>query len=282
MIFTRQDHDRLVGILREAARREVMPRFRRLAQGDIRAKGTPGDLVTEADEAAERFICSELARAFPGAVLVGEEATARQPGLLGRLPEAELAFVIDPIDGTLNYAADLPLFAVMAAAIVKGETVAAVIHDPVVDDSAVALRGEGAWLCRPDGETRTLRVAAAAAATEDMSGMISWQYFPAPARSALTGSFPAFANVASLRCCGHEYRLAAAGHCHFLLYGALNPWDHAPGALLLCEAGGHVRLLDGSPYCPGEPATGLLCAPDEDSWYQIRQVLKCVSDAPLR
>lgn len=281
MIFTRQDHDRLAAILREAARREVMPRFRRLAQGDIRAKDTPGDLVTEADEAAERFICSELARAFPGAVLVGEEATAREPRLLGRLQEAELAFVIDPIDGTLNYAADLPLFAVMAAAIVQGETVAAVIHDPIVDDSAVALRGEGAWLCRPDGETRSLRTAIATA-PEDMSGMISWQYFPAPARSTLTSSFPAFANVASLRCCGQEYRLAAAGHCHFLLYGALNPWDHAPGALLLSEAGGHVRLLDGSPYRPGEPATGLLCAPDEGSWHRIRQVLKYPRNAPMR
>jgi fructose-1,6-bisphosphatase/inositol monophosphatase family enzyme len=281
MIFTSLDLDRLAGILREAGRREVMPRFRRLAQGDIRAKDTPGDLVTEADEAAERFICSELARAFPGAVLVGEEATAREPSLLRRLPEAELAFVIDPIDGTLNYAADLPLFAVMAAAIVKGETVAAVIHDPIVDDCAIALRGEGAWLRRSSGETRTLRVATATV-PENMSGMISWQYFPAPARSALTGSFPAFASVTSLRCCGQEYRLAAAGHCHFLLYGALNPWDHAPGALLLSEAGGHARLLDGSPYRPGEPATGLLCAPDEDSWSRIRQVLIRGCDALLR
>lgn len=98
--------------------------------------------MTEADEAAERFIYAELERAFPGALLVGEEAATRDPAVLSQLADAELAFVIDPIDGTLNYASDLPLFAVMAAATVKGETVAAVIHDPILADSALALRGK--------------------------------------------------------------------------------------------------------------------------------------------
>lgn len=271
MIFTRADHERLTGILVEAARREVMPRFRKLAAGDIREKAAPGDLVTEADEAAERFIGAELARAFPGAVLVGEEATTRDPTLLDRLSEAELAFVIDPIDGTLNYAADLPLFAVMAAAIVKGETVAAVIHDPVLEDSALALRGEGAWL-QGEAGTRALRVGRAPS-TGSMSGMAGWGYFPEPLRSTIPARFPQFAQVSSLRCCGQEHRLAAGGHCDFLLYGVLNPWDHAPGSLLYAEAGGHARLLDGSAYRTGRPSMGLLCAPDPESWRQIRDIL---------
>lgn len=272
MIFTRQDHERLDAILSEAARREVMPRFRRLAAGDIRAKQAPGDLVTEADEAAERFICAELAKAFPGAALVGEEAVTRDPALRGKLAEADLAIVIDPIDGTLNYAGDLSLFAVMAAAVVRGEIVAAVIHDPVAEDSAMALRGEGAWLHRPDGTSRDLSVAAAVAPRR-MNGMASWQYFPEPLRSALPARFPAFLEVGSLRCCGQEYRLAAAGGLQFLLYGVLNPWDHAPGVLLYSEAGGHARLLDGRPYTPTENPAGLLCAPDPESWAEIRSIL---------
>ncbi|PZO03059.1 MAG: inositol monophosphatase [Hyphomicrobiales bacterium] len=273
MIFTRADHERLNGILVEAARREVMPRFRKLAAGDIRDKSTPGDLVTEADEAAERLICAELARAFPGAVLVGEEATTRDPTLLDRLKDAELAFVIDPIDGTLNYASDLPLFAVMAAAIVKGETVAAAIHDPVIDDTALALRGEGAWLCGPNGETHDLRVGRTVPPLLAMSGMVGWAYFPEPLRSTIPARFPQFGQVSSLRCCGQEYRLAARGNCDFLLYGTLNPWDHAPGALLYNEAGGHARMLDGSDYRPGLPSTGLLCAPESESWRQIVSIL---------
>lgn len=272
MMVTRQDHRRLAAILAEAARREIMPRFRNLAAGEIRQKLTPDDLVTEADEAAERYICGELAKAFPGAVLIGEEAVAADPTVLERLPEADLAIVVDPIDGTLNYASDLPLFAVMAAVIVRGETVAAVIHDPVLDDSALALRGEGAWLERGNGATHDMRVGRAVVPSQ-MSGMASWQYFPEPLRSALPGRFPAFGMVSSLRCCGQEYRLAAAGRCDFLLYGGLNPWDHAPGTLLYGEAGGHVRLLDGAPYRPGRRATGLLCAPDPESWHAIRSVL---------
>ena len=71
MMFSRRDLDRLNGILAEAARREIMPRFGRLAAGEVREKAAPGDLVTEADEAAERLIFAELERAFPGALLVG-------------------------------------------------------------------------------------------------------------------------------------------------------------------------------------------------------------------
>ena len=272
MMFSRRDLDRLNGILAEAARREIMPRFRRLTAGEVREKAAPGDLVTEADEAAERFIFAELERAFPGALLVGEEAATRDPAVLGRLADAELAFVIDPVDGTLNYASDLPLFAVMAAAVLRGETAAAVIHDPTLNDSALALRGEGAWLEDAAGTSRDLRVGGPVAVA-DMNGMASWQYFPEPMRSALPARFPAFASVASLRCCGQEYRLAAAGRCDFLLYGGLNPWDHAPGVLLFGEAGGHARMLDGSLYRPGKPSTGLLCAPDGDSWRSIRDRL---------
>ncbi len=75
------------------------------------------------------------------------------------LADADLAFVVDPVDGTANFAAGLPLFGVMAAVIVRGEMVAAAIHDPICDDTALALRGEGAWTEAPDGRRTDLRVA---------------------------------------------------------------------------------------------------------------------------
>jgi fructose-1,6-bisphosphatase/inositol monophosphatase family enzyme len=269
MLFSHSDHQRLATILRDAARKEVIPRFRALGMGDVRQKRSPIDVVTDADEQAERYICAELETAFPGALLIGEEAMSSDPRLLAKLPDADLAFVIDPVDGTLNFASDLPLFAVMAAALVRGEVVAAVIHDPNVDDTAMALRGEGAWLEQLSGKRRDLRVAKAAA-LDAMTGMVSWKYFDEPERQTIPRAYPNFADVSSLRCCGQEYRLAAAGHCHFLLYGRLNPWDHAPGSLLYAEAGGHVRLLHDAPYTAGAVAKGLLCAPDRDSWHEIR------------
>ena len=150
-------------LLREAGRDKIMPLFRNLADGAVRMKTGPLDLVTVADEAAERRITAGLLREFPGCVVIGEEAASANPDLLRDLPGADLAFVVDPIDGTANFAAGLALFGVMAAVFRRGEIIGAVIHDPVGDDTALALRGEGAWVETPDGRRRDMRVAAPAA-----------------------------------------------------------------------------------------------------------------------
>ena len=147
-------------LLRSAAKAEIMPRFRRLAAGAVRSKTGPLDLVTDADVGAERAIAAGLAARFPGCLVVGEEGAAADPALLARLAQADLAFVVDPVDGTANFAGGLPLFGCMAAAILRGEVVAGWIHDPLGDDTAMALRGEGAWIEAPDGNQQTLRVAA--------------------------------------------------------------------------------------------------------------------------
>lgn len=114
--FTLEDTRKLAAILAETALAEVMPRFRNLPEGSVRGKSSPRDLVTDADEAAERLIAARLAKLHPGAVLIGEEASARNPALLNMLVDADLAFLIDPIDGTRNYVAGLPLFGMMIAA----------------------------------------------------------------------------------------------------------------------------------------------------------------------
>ena len=257
-------------ILREAARIEIMPRFRNLGDNGVRQKKSAIDVVTEADEAAERRITAALRKAFPEALIVGEEAASADASVMQGLAEADLAFVIDPVDGTLNYASDLPLFAVMAAALRKGEPIAALILDPNLDNCAMAIRGEGAWLEDAAGKRSDLRVARGAPLA-DMTAMVSWKYFDEPHRTRIPSAFPRFADVSSLRCCGQEYRLGAAGSIHVQMYGRLNPWDHAPGSLIYAEAGGHVRLLDDTHYRAGAPAHGLLCAPDRESWLAVRE-----------
>jgi fructose-1,6-bisphosphatase/inositol monophosphatase family enzyme len=262
----------LVVILRTACRSEVMPRWRRLAATEIRRKSGPLDLVTVADEAAERVITQCLERLFPGCLVVGEEASAADPSLLGRLGDAELAFVVDPIDGTANYAAGLPLFGSMLAAIACGEIIAAAIHDPVGDDTAVALRGEGAWIEQADGVRRDLRVAAPVPVAQ-MSGAMAWRHLGAEQRPVVCRNMQRVAASFDLRCAAHSYRLAAAGHCHYLLFNRILPWDHAPGWLLHREAGGYAARLDGRPYLPAETAGGLLCAPDAASWEALLAAL---------
>ena len=272
MTFGTAELGDLVELLRTAARVEIMPRFRKLDAGDVRQKSGPLDLVTEADEAAERLITNGLLRRFPGSVVIGEEAASADPSCLAVLGDADLAFVVDPVDGTANFAAGLPLFGVMAAAIVRGEIVAAAIHDPVCDDTALAVRGGGAWSEAPDGRRTDLRVAAPVPA-EQMTGNVSWRFLPEPRRGTVCANLPRLAGSWDYRCAAHEYRMACAGHCHLLFFNRLMPWDHAPGWLLHQEAGGYSARLDGSPYTPLRSDGGLICAPDRASWEAAREAL---------
>ncbi|MGC8477979.1 MAG: inositol monophosphatase family protein [Acetobacteraceae bacterium] len=271
-MFAAADATALAALLRAAARAEVMPRFRHLAPGQIRAKSGPLDVVTEADTAAEAVIAAGLTARYPGALVVGEEAASADPALLARLAGAPLAFVVDPVDGTFNFAAGVPLFAVMAAAIVAGRVVMAAIHDPLGDDTALALAGGGAWVETPGGARRPLRVAAPAPVAA-MTGVVSWQFVPEPLRGRMLSGLSGFAATWSYRCAGHEYRLAASGGCHVLSYHRLLPWDHAPGWLLHREAGGRSARYDGSEYTPAETGGGLLCAPDRACWEAARRQL---------
>jgi fructose-1,6-bisphosphatase/inositol monophosphatase family enzyme len=271
-LWTLRDNLALAEILEQAAKREILPRFRRLGDGDIRAKSGPLDLVTEADEAAERDITASLLQRFPGCVVIGEEATAADPSLLDRLAEADLAFVVDPVDGTSNFAWGLPLFACMAAVVMRGEVVGAVIHDPIGQDCAMAVRGEGAWTQHADGRRVDLRVATPVPVAQ-MVGGCSWRFLPDGLGARVATNMPRVAANFSYRCAGHEYRLLAGGQCHFLFYGRLLPWDHAPGWLLHQEAGGYAAQFDGGPYRATVFDGGLIAVPDEASWHALRAAL---------
>jgi fructose-1,6-bisphosphatase/inositol monophosphatase family enzyme len=272
MIFSRADALRVAEILRAAAQAEILPRFRNLSASSIRQKTSQLDLVTDADEAAERVIGAELSRAFPGCLVIGEEGVSREPRLLDGLAGADLAFVVDPVDGTLNFASGLPLFGVMAAAVVRGEVVCGVILDPISDDWAVAVRGEGAWIERPDGSTTALQAASAVPLAE-MTGNVSWRYLPKELRPVVTGALPQLAMAADLRCAAHMYRLIASGHLHFAFSSSVMPWDHAAGWLIHREAGGYTAHFDGTPYRPTNRGGGLISAPDQASWKAVRDTL---------
>jgi len=262
----------LGALVARVATRDIMPRFGHLQQHQIHAKTSAFDLVTEADETAEAAITAWLAQAYPRALVVGEEATARQPALLDALGQAELAFVVDPLDGTKNFASGLPLFGVMVAVVARARVVASVIHDPVTRTTAYALQGGGAWMEDADGLATPLRVAAAVPLYE-IQGIAGTNFLPEPLRSTVNGNLSKLSMTNWFRCAAHEYRLAAAGHCHILFYNRLMPWDHAAGWLLHQEAGGFSAHFDGSPYSPTHTTGGLLCAPTEACWHAVRDAL---------
>lgn len=259
-------------LLAETAAAEIMPRFRRLGAGGVRRKTSAADLVTEADESAERAIAHALGERFPGALVVGEEASSANPALLDGWQQADLAFVVDPVDGTYNFASGVPLFGVMLAVVEAGETVAGIIHDPVGGDWVIAQRGAGAWIRAKDGSRARLRVADPVPVSE-MTGSISWAFMAQPERAMLARNHSKCLSHFGYRCSAHEYRLLAAGHAHFAVYNKLMPWDHLAGALIHAEAGGYSARFDGSPYRPEHLDGGLIAAPDRESWLALREAL---------
>src|ERR1700730_14334170 len=210
MPFSEHQLHQVGDALAAAARTEIMPRFRHLKSSQIRQKSSALDLVTDADEAAEAVIGAALVAAFPGSLIVGEEGTQRDPTLLQVVASAELAFLVDPIDGTKNFVSNWPWFGVMAGAAIRGEIVAGVIYDPVCRDWAYALRGGGAWIEHEDGSRIALRVAKPGPVST-MEGIVPSGFLPAPLRSRVLVNSTKLAASANLRCAAHEYRMAAAG-----------------------------------------------------------------------
>ena len=264
------DIARLANILRDASRAETLPRFRRLDSGQVRIKSEAIDLVTEADEEAERAIKSAVAAAWPEALFVGEESVAADPALLDRMDAAEFSIVVDPVDGTANFAAGLPLYATMASVVSKGETIAGIIYDPMGDDWVLAEKGGGAWQQRPDGSRWRLKVAEAPG-LDQMVGCSSIAFLPAASKAQVLANFARVRMVANYRVAGHEYRTFAAGHVHFVCYNKLMPWDHLGGTLISQEAGAYAARFDGSPYLPRHRTGGLLLATSRESWELLRR-----------
>ena len=254
--------DRVSRLIVEAAAEEIMPRFAKLAAGDVREKG-PGDIVTVADEAMEHRLTGLLQDLLPGSVVVGEEAAARDSAVLQRLTGDDPVWIIDPVDGTSNFAQAKGDFGVIVALVAGGRGVAGWIYDPVGHRMATAEIGAGAWL---NGD----RLAVAAAPDD-----------PAQLRGVLLAGFygdqemgrrvqqrrERVCALKTRRCAASEYLRIASGEMHFALYTKLMPWDHAAGVLIHGEAGGYNAYLDGGNYRP-DRITGpaLLLAPDRPTW----------------
>ena len=265
-LAARLDVPRVTTLLQEAAAEEVLPRFQALAEGDVRDKGG-GELVTVADEAVEKRLTRGLADLLPGSGVVGEEAVAADPSILTGVDDERPYWLIDPVDGTANFAAGRPTFAVMVALVVGRKTVMSWIHDPLGGRTAVAELGAGAWL---NGE----RLLASTPASEaQLRGTLhTGRYGGRDLDKRVQPLRERLGAIRSLRCAGHEYLRLASGEMNYSLFTKLMPWDHAPGVLLFREAGGIVRLLDGTYYdAPIVKGAPLLCASDETIWERLRR-----------
>lgn len=265
----REQRDAIVNLVRNVAKAEILPRFDCLGEDHVSTKNGPEDLVTEADQAAETVLIRELERMFPNALVVGEEAIAHNPALRDQIADAELAFILDPVDGTWNFANGVPLFGVIVSATRFGQPVFGLLYDPMSDDWITATEHGPAERHYPTRPARTLRVSAGAP-LRDLAGFVHFSLLPAEKRAGMAKLYPKFKRVNSLRCSCHEYRLLTQGAADFHISGTLNPWDHAAGILTVQRAGGTVRMLDGRDYNAGHTTGYILVAPNEETWRLLR------------
>ncbi len=259
--------ERFIEIIRDAAAAVIMPRFRKLADGDVFEKA-PGDIVTAADIEAENWLAEALVDLVPESVAVGEEAAFADPGLLDVLADKAPVWLIDPVDGTQNFADGIACFAVIVALCADGRTLAGWIHDPCAGETAFATAGGGAWLFDAAGRKR-MRVAPSVTVS-DMSGVLGGRLRDRLALERRCAPENVPRKMVRLGCVGREYLDLAHGRLHFAQYGGrLKPWDHAAGVLIHAEAGGLDRLVgSGTAYAPraGIIEDMLRLAPDETAW----------------
>jgi fructose-1,6-bisphosphatase/inositol monophosphatase family enzyme len=260
--------ERVADLIREVAATIVLPRFRNLTAGDVRQK-SPGDLVTIADQEAERALARGLVALLPGSTVVGEEAVAADRRLLGRVGDPGAVWIVDPIDGTNNFASGKTPFAVMVALARDGELVASWILDVPGDHLTLAEAGSGAYR---DGVRVKMRTDDPGAAA--LRGVVTQRYLPPPLRAVASANTGRFGEVTNgHHCAGYEYSAVAVDEQQFALFWRILPWDHAPGVLIVQEAGGTARHLDGSAYRPTATEHGLLVAPNDDVWHTVRNTL---------
>lgn len=258
--------------MRSVAETEILPRFHAVKADTIRAKTAADDIVTDADIATERVLGDKLSERMPGIVIVGEEAVSDDPSLLSRLADAELAAVIDPVDGTWHFAHGTPMFGSILAIVSGGETIAGIIHYPVLGDFLVARPAQGAWHVGADRMQTRLSVAAPTP-IEEMHGFIPLHMFEPDLQAKLAPRLPRFMRTTTWRCSAYEYRMLATGAMSFCLNESLKPWDHAAGVLIHREAGGHAAVVGGEVYRPTMTKGHLLTAPDKASWSAVEAAL---------
>jgi fructose-1,6-bisphosphatase/inositol monophosphatase family enzyme len=242
----------MLALMREVTERAIMPRFRNLQEGEVEDKGG-NDPVTIADREAEAMLFEGLAKLDPGLALVGEEAVHADRAVADRLSGP--CWIVDPVDGTRNFAAGQGPFGIIVAQAEGGVPVSGWIFDCLSGRLCAAHLGGGAFV---DGE----RITARSTGEVPPVAAISLLFANAAEREALLEHIAPHYRLADIPyCAAEQYPRLALGVNDVSLFNRTLAWDHAAGTLWLNEAGGRSARFDGSPYRVDHPErTGLIGA----------------------
>src|SRR5688572_13682661 len=256
-------HETMQALLRDVTRKVILPRYQKLATHEIHAKAAD-DVVTIADQESEDMLAEGLAK-IADLPVVGEEASFADASVQDRL--AGDCWIVDPLDGTRNFAKGQPPFGILIAMASGGEAHGGWIYDCLTDRLCVAHRGKGAFVngdkivARPTGE------AAPVAA-------VSLIFMDPARREAVKSAIADYRQVDVPYCAAEQYPRLALGVNDVSIFERTLAWDHAAGVLWLNEAGGKAARFDGSPYRVDEwERKGLIGAATPALWEAMAERL---------
>ncbi len=224
----------VITLVREVARAEVIPRYLRVAH----THKNDGSLFTEADSATQKALEAALPDIIKSPVL-GEEMTEAEQRAAWTAGENGL-WCIDPIDGTSNFVAGVPYFAISVAWLKNGRRELGVVFDPVANECFYAARGQGAFL---DDEPLPIR-SPVGELRRAMAG-IEPKRLPKALIARLVAE-PPYASLRNFGASALDWCYTAAGRFDIYVHGKQKLWDYAAGALILEEAGGRLARLEGA------------------------------------
>ena len=208
---------------------------------DIFSKKGKNNLVTEFDKLSEKTIIEYIHSVFPDHVFLAEES-----GKTGELLNNKIRWIIDPLDGTVNFAHGLPIFSISIAAELNHEIISGVVYHPLLDELFVAEKGKGAYL-----NDKQLKVSN----NSDLDSSMLVTGFPYNVNQNPCGCIDHFVNIIKrgipvrrLGSAALDLAYVAAGRFDGFWEINLNPWDVAAGILLVQEAGGKVSQYSGDAY----------------------------------
>ncbi|HUY45738.1 MAG TPA: inositol monophosphatase family protein [Streptosporangiaceae bacterium] len=252
-----------------ASRRPAGPAGRPEVAG---TKSSPTDVVTEMDRAAEALITRRILAERPGDAILGEEG--------GESGHGRVRWIVDPLDGTVNYLYGLPDWAVSIAAEVDGVVVAGVVAVPRHGEVFTAVAGRGSWLCPAGAPAVPLRCNTGVPLRR---ALVSTGFGYARARRAVQGEvvaavLPQVRDIRRGGSCAVDLCSVAAGRVDAYYERGVNYWDYAAGGLIAAEAGARVAGLAGKP-----PSAELAIAAEPGLFSELHELLALLDperDAP--
>ncbi len=253
---------KLESLIHQVAKEEILPRFNRVGY-EVKEDGS---LLTEADLSADRRISTALAEMHPEIAFLSEEMTeAEQQELLNT---SEKLWCLDPLDGTSNFAAGIPLFATSLALFVDGEVHIGITYDPVRDEMFSAVKGQGAWL---NGEP--MECVSSGFEINKTIAIVDFKRLKPDLVQRLLNN-PPYKSQRNLGTCVLEWVWMAANRGHLYLHGGMKLWDLAAGTLILEEAGGYACTLQGeSVFRAAMTPRSVLISPDKILYKQWKEYL---------